>query len=184
MLASLTFLLAFAFASARYPDGARALLLIATLSTTASLIIYANASGDLVRLRSNTFDQYMKWGNLLSEYGGVTPFLLALPLTYASVTTTRPAAIGMALLFSAALLAYELSRFALLKRYPRTVLFVVPAVATSLLPIAGVFASDQGVWTWIWTSAVVLLLAFRVAIAVPSGASEKVTIAPRWQFRR
>ena len=88
ILAILTFLLGFAFASSNYPAGARAVLVFATLASTISLIIYANASGDLSRLQNGDFQQYMKWGNLLSEFGGVQPFAVVLALTFANVAST------------------------------------------------------------------------------------------------
>lgn len=187
ILAAITFLLAFAFASPRYPDAARALLVVATLTATASLIVYANASGELARLRSNTFESYMKRGNLLSEYGGVTPFVLTLPVTFASVTDNRAAAVIMAVLCSVALLVYELSGFALLARYPRTPRFVVPAVCTSLLPIAGVLLPAESAWSWAWTGSALAVLAIRIAVALPSDVAEQMTPADataRWQVRR
>ncbi len=71
ILAAITFLLGFAFSSTRFPDDVRLLLIGATFSTVLSLIIYASASGELARIRSNSFGKIMKWGNVLSEYGGV-----------------------------------------------------------------------------------------------------------------
>jgi ribosomal protein S18 acetylase RimI-like enzyme len=74
VLAAITFILGFSFVSSGYPDDVRVLLIGAAVVTTFSLIIYANASGELARLRSNVFSYHMKWGNILSEYGGVLPF--------------------------------------------------------------------------------------------------------------
>ncbi len=44
--------------------------------------------------------RYMKWGNLLSECGGVLPFLLVLPLTFRQVTSETPATWAIAILFA------------------------------------------------------------------------------------
>lgn len=62
VLAAITFLLGFAFSSTRFPDDVRLLLIGATFSTVLSLIVYASASGELARIRSNAFGKIMKWG--------------------------------------------------------------------------------------------------------------------------
>ena len=173
VLAALTFLLAFAFASPRYPAGAQVLLMLATLISTGSLIIYANASGELARLRSNTFVSYMKWGNLLSEYGGVIPFLLALPITFRAVAESYVAAVVVAVLFSIALLAYEFSSFSMLARYPRRALFILPAVASSALPIFAVTLPEGSISSWVWTATSILVLTLRVGIALPKSLVER-----------
>lgn len=187
ILAALTFLLAFAFASPRYPDGARALLVVATLTSTASLIVYANASGELARLRSNTFDNYMKWGNLLSEYGGVTPFVLTLPITFNAVTDSENAGLAIAALFCGSLLAYEFSAFALVARYPRHWRFYVPAILTAGLPLAGVLLPDDPRWSWGWTTLALVVLLIRILVALPPTVAERLgnsDPSSRWQVRR
>lgn len=186
VLAALTFLLAFAFASPRYPAGARVLLMLATLTSTGSMIVYANASGELARLRSNTFENYMKWGNLLSEYGGVIPFMLALPVTFRAVSDSYASALVVALLFSAALLAYELSNFSMLARYPRKARFLLPALVTSVLPVVGVLLSESTLSSWIWTTTAIVALAVRVGVALPKTLVEQRvgSDAARWQVRK
>ncbi len=167
ILAGLTFLAAFAFGSQRYPDGILALLIVAVLTTTLSLIVYANASGELARLRGTDFKRYMKWGNLLSEYGGVLPFLLVLPLTFRQVTSETPATWAIAILFAGGLMGYELSPFALHARYPRQIRFLAPAAITALLPIGAAAAPSTDAWMWVWSAATVVVLAIRILIAVP-----------------
>jgi hypothetical protein len=172
ILAALTFLLAFAFASSRYPDGARALLGIATLTSTVSLIVYANASGEVGRLRSKNFDQFMQWGNLLSEYGGVIPFLLTIPATFTNVTDNKAVAWSMGALFSVALLLYEISDFSMTSRFPRTAIYRWPAYLTAAIPLLGVPASGSTWLGWAWMVGTTGLLTLRTVVALPSHVRE------------
>jgi hypothetical protein len=119
VLGGLTFLAAFGLTSPGFPLGVLVLLIGAVMVTTASLIVYANSAGELSRIRSNNFNEHMKWGNLLSEYGGVVPFLLALSLTFRQVAASPLAVVGVGLMVSAGLLAYELSPFSMTHRYTR-----------------------------------------------------------------
>lgn len=172
MLSVLTFILGFSFASDRYPDGARALLVIATAATTLSLIVYANASGEIGRLRSRDFDLHMKWGNLLSEYGGVIPFILSLSLTFVEVTKNVYAGWLLAVGFSGSLLLYERSKFSMTTRYPARRKFRWPAYATSLLPSVSAATHASNASSWIWTAVAIVLLSWRIIVAAPSGIRE------------
>ncbi len=186
ILAALTFLAAFAFGSSRYPDGIVAMLILAVLTSTISLVIYANASGELARLRSNDFPAYMKWGNLLSEYGGVLPFLLALPLTFRVVADARWATWGVSLLFTAGIARYEWSRFALHARYPDRRRFRLLATMTAVLPAAAAAAPSTDGWMWAWSTLAIVVLGIRFALAVPATFDERARASrPQgWQVRR
>lgn len=172
MLGVLTFLLGFSFASDRYPDGARVLLAMATAASTLSLIVYANASGEIGRLRSTDFDLHMKWGNLLSEYGGVTPFILSLSITFTEVTKNKYVGFLVAATFSCSLVLYEMSRFSMTSRYPRIRKFRWPAYATGVLPMLGAAAHGETVLSWAWAAITIALLGWRIFVATPSDIRE------------
>jgi ribosomal protein S18 acetylase RimI-like enzyme len=173
ILAALTFLLAFAFASARYPDAARAVLVIATLTSTASLIVYANASGEITRFRGTAFARHMKWGNLLSEYGGIYPFLLTLVLTFATLTRSALATWTVGVAFSVAFALYESSRFSIASRYPRTWPFLLPAAVTAVLPLLAVAFRNSKSGLWAWAGVALGILLIRTVVALPSDLLER-----------
>jgi len=164
ILAAVTFILGFSFASTSYPDDVRILLIGAALTTTISLIVYANASGELSRLRSNLFSHHMKWGNILSEYGGVMPFVISLPVTFMSVARSTWAALITASIFSIVLFVYERSRFAISSRYHRDLLLAFLEVITCSAPLTGVLVIKYFTFTWVWTTLVSLALVVQAAI--------------------
>jgi ribosomal protein S18 acetylase RimI-like enzyme len=163
-LAAITFILGFSFTSSNYPDDVRVLLIGAAVVTTFSLIIYANASGELSRLRSNVFSHHMKWGNVLSEYGGVLPFLIALPVTLAGTTKNLAVALTTATMVSLALYLYEQSHFAIASRFRRTPFVVGLEVVTCSAPITGVLAVHYLSTTWPWTVVIGLALILKVMV--------------------
>lgn len=185
-LAAITFILGFSFVSSNYPDDVRVLLIGAAVITTFSLIIYANASGELARLRSNVFGYYMKWGNVLSEYGGVFPFLVSLPVTFAGVARTQWIALATAAMVSFALFAYERSRFAISSRFRRTSFVIGLEVIACSAPVTGVLSVLYLPITWPWTGTISLVLMLKVLIYLirrpaESGRSPK---NERWSIRR
>jgi hypothetical protein len=185
-LGAITFILGFSFVSSNYPDDVRVLLIGAAVVTTFSLIIYANASGELSRLRSNIFTHHMKWGNLLSEYGGVFPFLFTLPVTLASVTKNQWVALATATMVSSALYMYERSRFAIASRFRRTPFIAGLEIVTCSAPITGAFFVLYFPVSWPWTVVISLALALKVVIyltcrSLESGQSIK---NKRWAIRQ
>jgi hypothetical protein len=185
VLAAITFLVGFSFASSRYPDDVRLLLIGATCATTMSLIIYASAAGELARIRSNAFGKIMKWGNVLSEYGGVLPFLVSLPITYAQLTGAVWFAVVTGVALSAGLVVYERSEFSIAHRFRWTVTTRALAAFTSLAPTGCVIMAACGLPSWPWTGALVAALAARTVIYLfgrgpESGISEH---RRTWQIR-
>ena len=168
VLASLTFLMGFAFASNQYPDSVRLILMAAILGTTLSLIIYANASGELARIRSNEFNRYMKWGNALSEYTGVFPFAIVLPAVFAQVVGSGPEALLAGGVVALALGAYESSRFALIQRYRRSALTMAGRLLSPIAAVTGVLFANSPREGPVWAVATILILLGRVATLVPS----------------
>jgi ribosomal protein S18 acetylase RimI-like enzyme len=184
-LGAITFILGFSFVSSSYPDDVRVLLVAAAVITTFSLVIYANASGELSRLRSNIFSHHMKWGNLLSEYGGTLPFLLTLPVILATVTKNQWVALAAAIIVSLALVMYERSQFAIASRFRRTSFVVGLEVVTCSAPITGVLAVLYIGVTWPWTAAISLALMLRVVIYLICRPAEsgRSTKNDRWAIR-
>lgn len=185
-LAAITFILGFSFVSSSYPDDVRVLLIGAAVITTFSLIIYANASGELSRLRSNVFGYHMKWGNVLSEYGGVFPFLVSLPVTFVEVSRTQWIAIATAALVSLALFAYERSHFAISSRFQKTPLVVGLEIVTCSAPITGVLAALYLPITWPWTGTISLALLLKALIYLTRrpAESERSRKNERWATRK
>jgi ribosomal protein S18 acetylase RimI-like enzyme len=184
-LGAITFILGFSFVSSSYPDDVRVLLIGAAVITTFSLIIYANASGELSRLRSNVFSHHMKWGNVLSEYGGVLPFLITLPVVLASVSGHHWVALTTATIVSLALYMYERSHFSIASRFRRTPFIVSLEVVTCSAPITGVLAVLYLPNTWPWTVGISLALMLKIVIYLirrpaESGPSTK---NERWALR-
>ncbi|MGW4447522.1 GNAT family N-acetyltransferase [Streptomyces sp. NPDC004100] len=184
ILAAVTFLLGFAFASTRFPDDVRLLLIGATFSTVLSLIIYASASGELARIRSNSFGRIMKWGNVLSEYGGVLPFVISLPVTYAQVSGDRWATMVLAVALAVAIGWYERSEFSIAYRFRRSPTEIVLMTLTALSPVAGAVLVATTTTSWPWTAVLAATLACRTWLYLfHRGSEEGVAERRRWQIR-
>jgi N-acetylglutamate synthase-like GNAT family acetyltransferase len=186
ILAAITFLLGFSFVSSRYPDDVRLLLIGATFATTMSLIIYASASGELARIRSNSFGRVMKWGNVLSEYGGVLPFLVSLPITYAQGAGVRWSAVVVGVVSSTALVLYERSQFSIAHRFRWTRTTVALTAFTSMAPTVCVVMLAAGITSWPLTAALAMALTGRTLVYLyrrgpEAGVSE---FRRTWQIRR
>jgi len=82
-----------------------------------STLVYANASGEVARLRRKSFDTQMKIGNILSEYWGVYGLVFASPLVILGYSPDKLLALfvlGVSLL---GFILYHLSGFSILERY-------------------------------------------------------------------
>ncbi|MGW1886131.1 GNAT family N-acetyltransferase [Streptomyces sp. NPDC001970] len=185
LLAAITFLLGFAFSSSRFPDDVRLLLIGATFSTMLSLIVYASASGELARIRSNSFGRIMKWGNVLSEYGGVLPFLISLPVTYAQVSRNPWTTMVLALVLSASIVGYERSDFSIAHRFHRSRSEVALMLLTAASPTAGAAIVTTGTLSWPWTATLAAILATRTWLYLFRRGPEAGIAGHRrrWQIR-
>jgi ribosomal protein S18 acetylase RimI-like enzyme len=173
VLSAIAFVLGFSFASSKYPDAARVLLLGASLMTTLSLIIYANTSGETARLRSNSFSDHMKWGNVLSEFGGVFPFLISLPVTFAGVSRSRVAALIVSGLFAIGMIGYSMSRFSLSRRFAGSVWTRLATLITCTSAVWGTAVIDSAVAMWTWTAVVTATLTAQSAIYILKRPNER-----------
>lgn len=186
VLASLTFLVGFSFASSHYPSDVRLLLIVATFVSTMSLIIYASAGGELARVRSNSFGRIMKWGNVLSEYGGVLPFLASLPITFAQLDGSTGLAVATGALFSVGLGAYEWSPFSIAHRFRWTATTVVLTGLTSLAPTGCVAMTAAGEPSWPCTAVLMAALAARTWVYLARRGAEAAAPDDQrgWQIRQ
>ncbi|MFF5344837.1 GNAT family N-acetyltransferase [Streptomyces althioticus] len=184
VLAAITFLLGFAFSSTRFPDDVRLLLIGATFSTVLSLIVYASASGELARIRSNSFGKIMKWGNVLSEYGGVLPFLISLPVTYAQASDNPWTTMVLALVLTAAIAWYEQSEFSIAHRFRRSPSEITLMALTAISPTVGAGLVAANAVSWPWTTALVVTLTARTWLYLfRRGAEADVAERRQWQIR-
>lgn len=186
VLAAITFLLGFAFASTRFPDDVRLLLIGATFITMLSLIVYASASGELARIRSNAFGEIMKWGNVLSEYGGVLPFLISLPVIYAQVSGNRWSTLVLAVVLGIGIAAYEWSEFSIAYRFRNSKIAVILMMLTAASPAAGAALIATDTVSWPWTTLLAATLGTRISLYLYRRGAE-AGIAEhrrRWQIRR
>ncbi|MEU5690382.1 GNAT family N-acetyltransferase [Actinosynnema sp. NPDC020468] len=174
MLAAITFILGILFASPQFPNDVRILLITAAFSTLLSLVIYANATGDLARLRADEFADHARVGNVLSEYGGVLPFLISLPVAFAQVAHSFPAALITGAASSAALLGYMRSRFSIASRYPTSVTTAVLQALICADPLLGVVITQYFEIAWPWTASTVAMLA-ALALIHLRGHSEEAS---------
>jgi ribosomal protein S18 acetylase RimI-like enzyme len=188
ILAAITFLLGISLTSPNYPDAVRIVLIAAAVATTVSLSIYANASGELTRLRSNVFSHHQKWGNVLSEFGGVYPFLVSLPVALGFVSSSLWVGLGSALFVTAALVVYEHSAFSIIVRFRQTILTRALSAVIAASPIAGVLVvrRESQVAAWIWATIACAALAALSALFLARHEGESLTprLARRWQSRR
>lgn len=185
LLAAITFILGFALTSSRFPDDVRLLLIGATFSTLLSLIVYASASGELARIRANSFGKIMKWGNVLSEYGGVLPFLICLPVTYAQVSGNPWTTMVLAVVLGVAILGYERSEFSIARRFRHNRIEAALMVLTAVSPAAGAAVVATGTVTWPWTGALAATLAARTWLYLVRQGPEAGIAEHRrqWQIR-
>ena len=196
ILAAITFLLGISLTSDNYPDAVRIVLIAAAVATTVSLSIYANASGELTRLRSNVFNHHQKVGNVLSEFGGVYPFLVSLPVALGAVASSVWVGLGSALFVTAALVAYGRSSFSIIVRFRQNLLTRALSAVIAASPIAGVFMvrpkgpntqePNTQVAAWIWALVACAALAALSALFLVRSEGELPRRRParRWQSRR
>ncbi|MFE1437375.1 GNAT family N-acetyltransferase [Streptomyces sp. NPDC058739] len=184
VLAAITFLLGFAFTSSRFPDDVRLLLIGATFSTVLSLMVYASAAGELARIRANSFGRIMKWGNVISEYGGVLPFLISLPVTYAQASGDPWTTMVLAGLLSLGIAWYERSEFSVAHRFRRSATDTVLIVCTTVSPLVGAGLVAADATSWPWTAALAAALAARTWLYLFRRGPEAGTSRRRhWQIR-
>jgi GNAT superfamily N-acetyltransferase len=180
VLAALTFLLGFSFVDPDYSLPLRLFLIVGIVATLGSIQVYANSTGNMVRIGDGSFDAHMKWGNLLLDFGGHYPLVLILPALFVSGAQVGVIAFLVGTIVTVLLVAYELSPFSIFRRHQRTAVGTVLMYTTSLLPMLAapieVLLGSQAVWVIL--SGSVLLLRFGWQARRNSFEGHRV-IAPR-----
>lgn len=165
VIGALAFLTGFGMVRSGFPPDLLSQLVIAMIVSTIGLVIYANASGELSAFHYERFGEYMEWGNVLSEFGGVYPLLQIIPVAVASITHRE--ALGGVTCVAASLSAalYQASPFDILDRYNnKKYLFFAAALLLIVSPIVGFLCQWQLGSTAIWSVGNVLLLAAVAAL--------------------
>jgi len=88
-----------------------------------STLVYANASGEIARLKKNKFDRQMTIGNILSEFFGVYCLVFAVPIVVLGYSPDKILSffvLGISLL---SFLIYHLMGYSILQRYINRPLF-------------------------------------------------------------
>lgn len=112
-----TFLLGFGMVSDKIASDILLLLVLSVISSTVSLTVYANATGELSRLDAQAAGRYLQIGNILSEFGGVILLLQVLPVTLTSERRDGWVGLVSCLLGVCALILYQASGFDIMSRY-------------------------------------------------------------------
>lgn len=90
-------------------------LLVATFGFVFSALIYANMTGT-GRFAKQKSTQYLQWGNVLSEYLGVYPFIVAIPLSVGAITDDVFLRIATLVLTIVSITLYSASPFSMISR--------------------------------------------------------------------
>lgn len=176
ILAALTFILAFAFSSANSAGFGSTLglfLIVCIILVVGAVQVYANSTGNMARIGDGNFDDHMKWGNLLLDFGGHYPLVLILPALFAEHgTLINTLVVGLAV--TLALAAYEISPFAIRRRYRKSKwnsLLVILTCAVPLFSFTLVSHPEREIY---WLLAVVILLGLRFVWQVDKSNTEKL----------
>ena len=92
-------------------------LFLSALGFLYSTIIYANASGELSRLRKHSFNRQISAGNIISEYFGVYCLIFAIPITILGYSPDRVLAVIILILSSTGFFMYHYLGYSILERY-------------------------------------------------------------------
>lgn len=143
------------------------MMVAALLASIGSLVVRVSMSGDSLRYATGRFEQHMIWGGVLSEYGGVLPVAVVVPVLVGIGSTSRMAAVVLGLATTIVLLAYEFSPFSIQSKYSGWVVMSLLAVTTSLLPLIGVllpFRQHDAYELWVWAVVAVGALSTRAIL--------------------
>jgi len=138
-------------------------LFISAMGFLYSTIIYANASGELARLRKHEFDDQITMGNIISEYLGVYCLVFAIPLAILGYSPDRVLALVIVLLDSAGFWFYHYMGYSILERYvgrPHMHYIVGLFVGLYLMSFFGFYFGR--IWAYYGLSSVLLALVFAV----------------------
>ena len=169
VIAALTFLLGFSITSDRFTDDVRILLAVAVVASLLSMVVYANAFGELARLQADRFVRRMEVGNIISEYGGIVPLLIIVPVSLMAVVGSETAVWVLGVVGTLVLAAYFSSTISLWKRYRRHWWSPILVGIIAAGPALWIFVADGVVSSVGWTVLTVLAL---------SGATAALYLSP------
>lgn len=99
------------------------MLFISAFGFLYSTLIYANASGEVSRLRRKEFDRQMATANIISEYWGVYCLVFASPLVILGYSPDKILSIIVLVVCIVGFLFYHFLGFSILERYFKKPLF-------------------------------------------------------------
>ncbi len=94
-------------------------LIISTFAFLYSTLIFANGSGELARFNPKNIDKNITIGVKFSEYLGVYPFVLSVPLVINAITTDNFLRYGTLMVVLIGLIIYHASGFSIMDRHFR-----------------------------------------------------------------
>ena len=159
IIGALAFLTGFGMVRTGFPPDLLSQLIIALIVSTIGLVIYANASGELSAFHYERFSEYMEWGNIITEFGGVYPVLQIVPVAVASITHRQALGGVTCIVASASAALYQASPFDIFDRYNNNrILFFITTSLLVISPTVGFLCQWQLNSTAIWSVANVVLL--------------------------
>jgi len=111
------------------------LLFVSAFGFLYATLVYTNATGEIARLRSNSFARQMSVANVLSEYFGVYGLVFATPVVILGYSPDAILSVAVCVISSGALLFYHLAGYSILRRYTSS--SVLTIVLLSLLLLSG-----------------------------------------------
>lgn len=90
-----------------------------------STLIYANASGEIARLKKNMFDRQMTIGNILSEFFGVYCLVFAVPIVVLGYSPDKILSFFVLIISLLSFLIYHLMGYSILERYMKRASFYI-----------------------------------------------------------
>lgn len=103
-----------------------------------STLVYANASGEIARLKKNKFDRQMTIGNILSEFFGVYCLVFAVPIVVLGYSPDKILSFFVLIISLFSFLIYHLMGYSILQRYLKRSAFYL-ALSMILLTYLFVF---------------------------------------------
>ena len=148
-------------------------LIISTFAFLYSTLIFATGSGELARFNPKNIDKNMAIGNTISEYLGVYPFILSVPLVINAITTDAFLRYSTLIVVLIGLIIYHKSGFSIMGRHFKNkhTLFLTLII---LLEVA-LFFSQIIYNTLYYTVISIVLVIFLLLLSFKAPKIEKVS---------
>lgn len=119
-------------------------------------------------------------GNVVSEFGGVLPLLISLPVVFAQVAETLWTPIATSVVCSVALFRYFYSRYSIFSRFSTNAIVTSLRVLICLAPLTGVLMLQFSPVAWPWTVATCLVLTAYSMLLMADSRKKKEVKRNRW----